>query len=126
MSAPAPPERLAVSLRGFSASLVEFLAIRLELVSVEAREEALRLGELLLFGAMAIILLGLGLTFLAVLLTVLLWDSHRLLALAVFATVFLTLGAVAAYAARERLARGSRLFGASLAELDRDKQSLRP
>ena len=126
MSAPAPPERLAVSLRGFSASLVEFLSVRLELVSVEAREEVLRLGELLLFGAIAVILLGLGLTFLAILLTVLLWDSHRLLALAVFTTVFLTLGAVAAFAARARLARGSRLFEASLAELDRDKQSLRP
>lgn len=126
MSAPAPPERLAVSLRGFSASLVEFLAVRLELVSVEAREEALRLAELLLFGAIAILLLGLGLSFLAILLTVLLWDSHRLLALAVFATVFLTLGGVAAFAARARLARGSRLFGASLAELDRDRQSLRP
>ena len=86
----------------------------------------MRLGELLLFGAIAVILLGLGLTFLAILLTVLLWDSHRLLALAVFATVFLTLGAVAGYAARARLARGSRLFEASLAELDRDKQSLGP
>ena len=126
MSAPAPPERLAVSLRGFSASLVEFLAVRLELVSVEAREEALRLAELLLFGAIAILLLGLGLSFLAILLTVLLWDSHRLLALAVFATVFLTLGGVAAFAARARLARGSRLFGASLSELERDRQSLRP
>ena len=72
MTAPASPERLAVSLRGFSASLVEFLSVRLELVSVEAREEALRLGELLLFGAIAVILLGLGLTFLAILLTVLL------------------------------------------------------
>lgn len=126
MSAPAPPERLAVSLRGFSASLVEFLAIRLELASVEAREEALRLGELLLYGAIAIILLALGLTFLAILLTVLLWENHRLLALAVFATAFLSLGGVAAFAARARFARGSRLFEASLAELDRDKQTLRP
>jgi len=117
---------LAVSLRGFSASLVEFLAIRLELASVEAREEALRLGELLLYGAIAVILLALGLTFLAILLTVLLWENHRLLALAVFATAFLSLGGVAAFAARARFARGSRLFEASLAELDRDKQTLRP
>jgi len=42
-----------VSVRGFAASLIEFLAVRLELVSVEAREEALRLGELLLYGAIA-------------------------------------------------------------------------
>lgn len=126
MTAPVPPERLVVSVRGFAASLIEFLAIRLELVSVEAREEAYRLGELLLYGAMAVILLGLGLSFLAILLTVLLWDSHRLLALAVFSSIFLTLGAVALVAARARLARGSRLMGASLSELERDKESLRP
>ena len=92
MSGPERPERLAVSLRGLAGSLIEFISIRLELVGVEAREEVLRLGELLLYGAIAVVLLSLGLTFLAVLLTVLLWDSHRLLALAVFATVFLTLG----------------------------------
>ena len=125
MTAPLPPERLAVSVRGFAASLIEFLAVRLELVSVEAREEALRLGELLLYGAIALILLALGLIFLAILLTVLLWDTHRLLALAVFSAVFLTLGGVAFFAARARLARGSRLWGASLAELERDKESLR-
>lgn len=125
MNAPEPPERLAVSLRGFAASLIEFLAVRLELVSVEARDEALRLGELLLYGAVAIVLLSLGLTFLAVLLTVLLWDTHRLLALAVFSAIFLTLGAVAFVAARARLNQGSRLLGASLAELERDKERLR-
>jgi len=125
MNAPEPPERLAVSLRGFAASLIEFLAVRLELFSVEARDEALRLGELLLYGAIALVLLSLGLTFLAVLLTVLLWDTHRLLALAVFSAIFLTLGAVAFVAARARLNQGSRLLGASLAELERDKERLR-
>jgi uncharacterized membrane protein YqjE len=125
MSGPEKPERLAVSLRGLAGSLIEFISIRLELVGVEAREEVLRLGELLLYGAIAVVLLGLGLTFLAVLLTVLLWDSHRLLALAVFATVFLTLGAMAFIAARARFAQGSRLWGASLDELNRDKERLR-
>jgi uncharacterized membrane protein YqjE len=125
MSGPDKPERLAASLRGLAGSLIEFISIRLELVGVEAREEVLRLGELLLYGAIAVVLLGLGLTFLAVLLTVLLWDSHRLLALAVFSTVFLTLGALAFIAARVRLAQGSRLWGASLDELNRDKERLR-
>jgi uncharacterized membrane protein YqjE len=125
MSGPEKPERLAVSLRGLASSLIEFASVRLELLSIESREEALRLGELLLFGAVAIVLLSLGLAFLSVLLTVLLWDSHRLLALAVFAAVFLTLGAVAYVAARARLAKGSRLWGDSLDELNRDKERLR-
>ena len=86
MNAPEAPQRLSISLRGLATSLIEFTSIRLELLGIEAREEVLRLGELLLYGAIALVLLSLGLTFLAVLLTVLLWDSHRLLALAVFAT----------------------------------------
>jgi uncharacterized membrane protein YqjE len=126
MNAPEAPQRLSISLRGLATSLIEFTSIRLELLGIEAREEVLRLGELLLYGAIALVLLSLGLTFLAVLLTVLLWDSHRLLALAVFATVFLTLGAVAFAAARARLVQGSRLWGASLDELERDKERLRP
>lgn len=126
MNAREAPQRLSISLRGLATSLIEFTSIRLELLGIEAREEVLRLGELLLYGAIALVLLSLGLTFLAVLLTVLLWDSHRLLALAVFATVFLTLGAVAFAAARARLVQGSRLWGASLDELERDKERLRP
>ena len=52
-------------------------------------------------------------------------DGWRLLALAVFSAIFLTLGAVAFVAARARLNQGSRLWGASLAELERDKERLR-
>ena len=61
---------------------------------------------------------------LLVFLTVLLWDSHRLLALGVFAALFIAAAAGAALFAR-RLARlGSRLFVASLAELRRDEAAL--
>lgn len=119
-------ERLAVSLRGFGASLLELAQVRLELLSTETREEVLRLGELLLYGALALVLLSMGLTFLAIFMTVLLWDSHRLVALAVFATLFVTLGVLALFAARARLASGSRLWGASLQEFERDRERLRP
>ena len=126
MNGPEKPQRLEISLRGLARSLIEFISVRLELVSVEAREETIRLGELLLYGAIAVVLLSLGLTFLSVLLTVLLWDGHRLLALAVFTTIFLALGLVALFAARARFAQGSRLWGASLDELKRDQERLRP
>jgi len=124
MSGPEKAERLAVSLKGFAASLIELAQVRLELAGVEAREEVHRLGELLLYGALSVVLLSLGLGFLAIFLTVLLWDSHRLLALGVFAAVFLTLGMVAVIAARARLARGSNLWRASVEELARDRERL--
>lgn len=126
MSDAPPQQRLSASLRGLMASAIGLVQVRLELITVEAREEILRVGELLVCGALAIAFLSLGLGFLAVLLTVLLWDSQRVLALAVFATLFLTVGLVAAFMARARVRQGSRLFAASREELQRDVDVLRP
>lgn len=126
MSESQRPERLAVSLKGFFSSLIELVHVRLELITIEARDEALRLTELLVYGALAIAFLTFGIAFVAVLLTVLLWDSHRLLALTLFSTLFITLGVLAAVVARARMAEGTRLFASSLDELKRDRDSLRP
>lgn len=126
MSESQRPERLAVSLKGFFSSLIELVHVRLELITVEARDEALRLTELLVYGALAIAFLTFGIAFVAVLLTVLLWDSHRLLALTLFSTLFITLGVLAAVVARARMVEGTRLFASSLDELKRDRDTLRP
>ena len=100
------------------------LGVRLALLGVEAREHALDVAEGLAATVAAALLLVLGSGFLAVLLTVLLWESHRLLALALFSAVFLTLGVVALLWARRRLL-GIRWFAASMSELDRDVERLR-
>jgi uncharacterized membrane protein YqjE len=122
----ASPQRFSSSVRGLAATVLELFQVRLELLSVEAQEEVLRIGALLIYGALAVTLLGLGLCFLAMLITVALWDSHRLLPLAVFAVLFLALGALAAYQARQRVLNQSRLFSASVDEIKRDLEALRP
>jgi len=119
------PRRLSASLKTLASTVLELLQLRLELLSVEAQEEVQRLGGLLIYGAVAVTFLSLGLGFLAILITVALWDSHRLLALAVFATLFLTLGGVCAWLARERALAGTRFFSSSADELKRDRESLR-
>lgn len=120
------PERVTQALRGWLHDGVALLRVRLELFGVEAREHALASVELLLAGLAALLFLGLGLGFFAVLLTVLLWDSHRLLALAVFSTLFLTLGLVALLLLRQRWQLAQRWFDASLEELRQDDQRLSP
>ena len=120
------PERVTQALRGWLHDGVALLRVRLELFGVEAREHALASVELLLAGLAALLFLSLGLGFFAVLLTVLLWDSHRLLALAVFTTLFLTLGLVALVLLRQRWQTTQRWFDASLAELGQDEQRLSP
>jgi uncharacterized membrane protein YqjE len=105
---------------------LELLQVRLELLSIEAQEEVQRVIGLLLFGAVALLALTLGVVFLAILVTVALWDSHRLVVLAVFSVLFLTLGGVAAYVARSKVLAGSALFASSVEELRRDRESLKP
>ncbi len=121
----ATPQRLSSSLKGLAATVLELLQLRLELLSVEAQEEVLRVGALLVYGAVAVAFLSLGVVFLALLITVALWDSHRVLALAVFTALFLLMGGVAAWLARERVRSGTRLFSASVEELKQDREGLR-
>ena len=119
--AEAPARGLFTSLRGLIATGVAIVQTRLQLLGTELEEEKARVLGLLAFGAAALILLAAGLVFLAVFLTVLLWDSNRLLALGAFTTLFLAGGALSLMIALRHARRPSRLFAASLAELARDR-----
>lgn len=118
------PAGLWASLRGAATHGVALLRTRLELLKVETEEEAARLVGLLLWGLAAVLLGIVGAVFLAVFLTVLWWESHRLLALGVFAALFIAAAVVAVTMARHLARQGSRLFAASLAELRRDEAAL--
>lgn len=113
------------SVRRLLAHGLELLQTRAELLAVEVEEERNRLLRLLALGLAGILCLTIGLAFLAVFLTVLLWDSHRLLALGVFSGLFLVLGG-ALFLAANRVRGGSRPFAASLAELAQDRAALEP
>ncbi|MDM7949289.1 phage holin family protein [Hydrogenophaga sp.] len=120
-----PPTRLSASLKGLAGTVLTLLQVRLELLGVETQEEVVRVVGLLLWGVAAALLLSLGLGFLAVFITVALWETQRLLALGVFATLFLTLGGIATWIAYQRVRRESTLFASSLAELRQDREQLR-
>ncbi len=126
MSESAPREGMLAALRGLLSTGLETLHVRLALLGTELEEERLRLLRLLLFGAIAFFLLGAGMVFLAAWLTVLLWDAHPLLVLAVLACLFLGGGLLALRQAL-RVVRGpTRLFAASLAEIAKDLDALEP
>ena len=123
--APAPGS-LGSRLRSSIAGALGLLQTRLELLATEFQEEKLRLGGLLGYAAAAFFFLGFGAVLLALFLTVLLWDSHRLLALGIFTALFLAIGIIAALAAARIGRQGSRLFAASIAELAQDREMIRP
>jgi len=119
-------EGLFVSAKGLLGTGVTLLRNRLELLGVELAEERTRLFSLLAYGGAAFLCLAAGLIFLAIFLTVLMWDSNRLLALGVFAALFLGTGIVSLMLAMGLARSGSKLFSASLAELRKDSQALTP
>ena len=78
---------LKSSLRTLGATLLGVAHTRLELLALELEDEKRRVLGVLAWGAVAIMLGGFGLFFLAGWLTVLFWDSHRLWALGSIADV---------------------------------------
>lgn len=112
---------LFASLRGLTTTGLALLRTRLELLAVEIQEETARTVGLMMYSIATVLLLGAGAIFLAVFVTVLLWDSNRLLALGVFATLFLGGGVFCLLAVRRLATTPSSLFVASLAELTKDR-----
>ncbi len=118
------PASLLGTLRGAATGALGLLRTRLELLKLEAAEEAARLIGLLLWGFAAVLLGVVGAAFLAVFLTVLWWESHRMLALGVFSALFIAAAAFAILTTARLARQGSQLFSASLAELRRDADAL--
>jgi uncharacterized membrane protein YqjE len=117
---------LYASLRGLAATGLALLQNRLELLAVEIQEEKARTVGLIAYSIATVLLLGAGAIFLAVFITVLLWDSNRLLALGVFSTLFLGGGLICLLAVRRLAATPSSLFVGSLAELAKDRAAASP
>lgn len=116
---------------GLLASVLRLLATltaigrnRLGLLVVELEEERNRVLSVLAWGAVALLLMVCGLVFVALLIAVMLWDSHRLLALAGIALAFLGGAALAWSQAMKLLRDGGSLFAASLGELAQDHAAL--
>ena len=115
---------LFASTKGLLGTGVTLLHNRLELLGVELAEERVRLVSLLAYGAAAVLCILAGLIFFAIFLTVLLWESNRLLALGAFSALFLGDGIASLMLAMSLARSGSKLFSASLAELRKDREAL--
>jgi uncharacterized membrane protein YqjE len=92
------------------------------LALAQTRLEELRLFDALVLGVLACVLLGAGAVLLAIFITALFWQEHRLLTLIVLALVFVGAGVGALLLARRRLRHGTP-FAGSLAELSADRDA---
>lgn len=124
MTDPTHPRGMFRSLRGLISTGIALIETRLELLTTELKEEKTRVISLLIYALAALILLSVGTVFLAVLFTALLWESNRLLALGIFAALFMAGGVFALVMAVRLVQQQSRLFAATLAELKGDRAAL--
>jgi uncharacterized membrane protein YqjE len=112
------------SLKNLTATFIAIAHTRLDLLRTDLEEERLRLMSLLLIAFVSFFCLCVGVVFLAILIVVALWDTHRLLVLGAVAGVFLLAGAVFCGIAIRTLKAMPRMFAASLDELSKDQQQL--
>ena len=112
------------SIKRLLATLSEVVATRLELLSNEWQEERLRLLQMLLFALFAVFSLCMAVLLLVFFLVVLFWDEHRLSVLAVLSAGFFITGGVLILMLQSKLRNGSKLFSASLAALQKDREAL--
>lgn len=119
-----PGSGLLASLRRLLGTALEIAQVRLELLAVEFEQQKLRIFDGLLWAAVALLLLGMGLTLLVALLLMLLWEGYRLPALALLGVLFVGGGIAVARLARTRLSSPGGPAADSLDELARDRAAL--
>jgi uncharacterized membrane protein YqjE len=124
MATPAGSGGVTGPVRRLGTSLLALGRIRLELLAIEVQEEKERVAGLLFWAVLTALLAGFGMVFAALAVTVALWDSHRLVALATGAGLFGVLALFGVLRLRRLAGSGSTLFKTSIAELREDAASL--
>jgi len=110
--------------REFAGTLLSFVLTRTRLAATELEEQGVRLIEILIWFAMALFFFGIAIVFAAVLVVLVFWDSNRLLAAGLLAALFVSIGTGAALFARQCMRERPKLLAATLAELERDRDTL--
>lgn len=124
MSAPTKESGLFASSRRFLATAFEMVQVRLELLGTDVELEKRRLFDGLLWGAVAVLTLGIGLVLLCGFVILLFWEGYRLAAVGVLTLMLLGASVLAMREARQRLRSPTGMFSATVAELKRDRAGL--
>ena len=117
-------EGLFTALKNLLATLLAIGKTRAELLVTEVEEEKLRLMSMWAKAIGAAFMLSVGLILVVCSLAVAFWE-HRLIVFGVSAGLFLLTGIVLVASLRREAAQPSKLFRASLAELEADMAMLR-
>lgn len=120
-----PLRQLIASVSGLLATVIGIGRTRLELLSVEVREELNRAAELAVWGVVAVLAAAGGLLFAGLAIIFAFWDTHRILAAVLVTASYFLLAIVAGLVVRSRLRSRPPFLHATLGELARDEDELR-
>jgi uncharacterized membrane protein YqjE len=115
---------LYASLSGLGATLVAIMRTRLQLLAVDLEEDSARLLNIAKLTLIMLFCFGVAVMLLTILITVIFWDSHRILVLSTLACLFMLAGFIIAWHIQRKIAQKPSLFASSLSELVKDWQSL--
>lgn len=117
-------ENLLSSLKNLASTGASIAQTRLELLSTDvqiARSRFIRLLAMIIF---ALFFLFFGLVMLALLIVIYSWETERILALTLLTSGFLLIGAILATVVLQSLKTMPKLFEATIAELQKDREEL--
>jgi uncharacterized membrane protein YqjE len=114
------------SARSLGANLLSLGHTRFELFSVELREEIARLSTALLGGVAAVILAALGVAFAGLAVVIATQEEHRPIAACAVSAAFIAAACGIAWRLLRAKRAKPRAFDATLAELERDYQAIKP
>ena len=115
---------LFASVKTLLDTLLSVAQARLELLANELGEEQSRLTRLLFYSLFTLFFFCLGMVLLTLLIIVVFWDTHRLLAIGLVTAAYLGIAAVLATCVVHQARHRPRLFSASLAEIAKDRAAL--
>jgi uncharacterized membrane protein YqjE len=117
-------EGLLESLRDLAATFIALLQTRIEIFASEVDEERARLGRIVVLALTSLFCLGLAIVLLVLLVAVVFWEEHRLLAVGLLAAFFGACGLATLLALRSAVRKRPRFLSATLAELRKDEKEL--
>lgn len=114
------------SLNNFIGTFVSVAHTRLLLLTTELQEEVRQVARLLVWAFIALFAAMMGLFLGALTVIFAFWDTHRILAALLMTGAFLVIAIVAGLILRQSLNAKPPLLDATLAELAKDRDLLRP
>jgi uncharacterized membrane protein YqjE len=112
------------SVRDLAKTVLAVIQTRLEIFASEIDEQRALLARVAVLSGIAAFCLGLGVILLVLLVAVLVWDTHRLLAIGAMAAFFVAGGIAAGLMLVATIRRRPKLLAATLAELRKDRSKL--